>query len=188
MNTVRVAICGAAMSASVFGGLAGALPVIVGTVGGRSLGKTGFRLSGDAVYSTTNCTPRFGAATTIDVAGHVLTLQMKDKSWDNTYFSGCVVTNSSSSPSRMVLPSVWGKYHVHTREWHGGPQNVVDVSNGRFYIRTKVDSPDCWTLRLSGTETVMGDAVTGADAARYEWAGPVEVLGQVHFADDTNTK
>ena len=188
MNTVRVAICGAAMSASVFGGLAGDLPVIVGTVGDRTLEKTGFRLSGDAVYSTTNCTPRFGAATTIDVAGHVLTLQMKDKSWDNTYFSGCVVTNSSASPSRMVLPSVWGKYHVHTREWHGGPQNVVDVSNGRFYIRTKVDSPDCWTLRLSGTETVMGDAVTGADAARYEWAGPVEVLGQVHFADDTNTE
>ena len=163
---------------------------VSGLVTDRGFERGRWRLDGDAVYSTTNCHPVFRQSV-IDMAGHALDLKMGDRTWENTTFEGdCTITNGSEAPSRLVMRTVYGKYHVRTREWHGGARNVADVSGGRFYIRTAVDSPDCWTLRLGadGGEEVMGDAVTGPDAGRYLWAGPVEFAGNVLFSDDTNTK
>lgn len=159
---------------------------VSGLVTDRGFEKGRWRLVGDTTYSTTNCQPRFGKSAFIDTAGRVLTLKMVDKSWDNTFFTDSVVTNGGATPGRIHMDTIWGKLHVESPHWHGGPQNVIDVSRGRFYVRTKVDVADCWSLRLAD-ETVMGGAVTGADAGKFVWAGPVEFGGNVLFADDTNT-
>ena len=165
----------------------GELPEISGATTNRALEKTGFRLTGDAVYATTNCTPRFGRDAVIDVAGHALEMVMREKSWDNTWLSGCRIDNTGTVPGRIDFHATWGKLHVDTAAWHGGPSNVLDISRGRIYLRTFVGGPGCWTLRLGadGGETVMGGGVTGPDAAQYGWAGPVEFAGGVLFADDT---
>lgn len=184
--TSRLMVWAAVLGCAVLRG--GTPPEISGTTTNRVLEKTGFRLAGDAAYATTNCTPRFGKGAVIDVAGHALDLVMREKSWDNTWLSGCRVDNTGAAPGRIDFHTTYGKLHVQTPAWHGGPSNVLDVSRGRIYLRTRVDSPDCWTLRLGagGGETVMGGGVTGADAGKYGWSGPVEIAGEVHFTDDTN--
>ncbi|MGN0853423.1 MAG: SGNH/GDSL hydrolase family protein [Kiritimatiellia bacterium] len=160
---------------------------VSGLVTDRAFENGAWRLAGGTVYSTTNCTPRFGRKTRLDVAGHRLTLKMKDKSWDNTYFdAGSRVENSAAQPGRVVMDTVYGKLHLGNDAWKGGARNVLDVSQGRLYLRSAIAAPDCWTLRL-GRETVMGGGVTGPDCGKYLWAGPVEVSDNVIFADDTNT-
>ncbi len=165
-----------------------AAPDVSGTVTDRALERTGFRLVGDAVYATTNCTPRFGTDAVIDVAGHGLEVVMRAQSWDDTWLSGCRIDNTGTVPGRIDFHTTYGKLHVETAAWAGGPSNVLDISRGRIYLRRMVSGPGCWTLRLGsrGGETVMGGGVTGADAGKYGWSGPVEVAGDVLFADDTN--
>lgn len=181
---MKIVFAAGMLAVSAWGGV---LPVISGATTNRALEKTGFRLAGDAVYATTNCTPRFGREAAIDVAGHALEMVMREKSWDNTWLSGCRVDNTGTAPGRIDFHTTYGKLHVETKAWRGGPSNVLDVSRGRIYLRTFVDGPDCWTLRLGarGDETVMGGGVTGADPAKYGWSGPVELAGRVLFADDT---
>ena len=160
---------------------------VSGLLTDRSFENGKWRLAGDTVYSTTNCTPRFDKGARLDVAGCQLTLKMKDRSWDNTYFEpDSVVENSSQKAARIVMDTLYGKLHLRNGTWKGGAQNVLDVSRGRFYIRSAISNPDCWTLRL-GNETVMGGSVTGPDCGKYLWSGPVDVEGSVVFADDTNT-
>ena len=171
-------------------GASAGMPQVSGTVTDRALEMTGFSLAGDAVYSTTNCTPRFGKDAAIDVAGHALDMVMLEKSWDNTWLSGCRIDNTGTVPGRIGFHTTYGKLHVETRVWRGGPSNVLDISRGRIYLRTFVDDPGCWTLRLGarGGETVMGGGVTGPEAGRFGWTGPVEFAGNVLFADDTKGK
>ncbi len=160
---------------------------VSGVIGDRAFEKGAWRLVGDAVYTTTNCTPRFLQDSVLDVAGHALELRVREKSWDNIWLEGSMITNGAASAGRISLRTPTEKLHIRTPNWRGGAQNVLEASNGRLYIRTAVDVPDCWTLRLAaeGPETVMGDAVTGTQAGKYLWSGPVEIAGGVLFADDT---
>lgn len=148
-----------------------------------------WKLLDETVYVTSNRTARFTAKAWLDLAGETLDVRLGNF-WENVWLNGTTITNSSDRPARVRFHSLHGKLHIVTREWRGGPQNVLDASHGRLYLRTKIDPADCWSLRLGaeGDETVMGGGVTGADASRYLWSGPVEFAGDVAFADDTNEK
>lgn len=161
---------------------------VSGVLGDRAFEKGAWRLTGDTVYTTTNCTPRFNWDSLVDVAGHSLELRVREHSWDNVWLEGGAFTNGAETAGRVLMRTKTGKLHIRTPHWRGGARNVLEASNGRLYIRTAVDVPDCWTLRLAadGSETVMGDAVTGPQAGKYLWSGPVEIAGGVLFADDTN--
>ena len=148
-----------------------------------------WKLTGETVYVSSNRAARFMAKASIDLAGETLDVRLGEP-WENVWMNDTTVTNSSDRPARFRFHSPHGKLHVVTREWRGGPGNVLDASHGRLYLRTKIDPEDCWSLRLGaeGGETVMGGSVTGPDSSRYLWAGPVEFAGDVTFADDTNAK
>ena len=148
-----------------------------------------WKLTGETAYVSSNRASQFTARALIDLAGEKLDVRLGGF-WENVWLNGTTITNSSDRPALFRFHSPRGKLHVVTREWRGGPGNVLDASHGRLYLRTKTDSEDCWSMRLGaeGDEQVMGGGVTGADASRYLWAGPVEFAGDVTFADDTNAR
>jgi len=140
------------------------------------------RLEADRTYRTKVEAASFAPGSVLDLNGHALNLEIAKKYW-HVFFDGTVVTNGAAPAARLTVLSPQGKTHVRTKAWHGGARNVLEARNGRLYVETAVDAPDCWTLRVAD-ELVTGGGQAGVGDGRYVWPGPVEFAGDVTFSDD----
>lgn len=133
---------------------------LVEIAGGVSSGATGalfftgsctaagatFRLTGDAQRYDDTSNAIFSGGV-LDVAGHAF--HFGGRTYANGFLQGSlVVTNSSSTPGRIVTPwTTEFKTHFGTVNFLGGAENVLDLTQaGRTYIEGPLRGD--WTFRL----------------------------------------
>ena len=165
-----------------------------GTSSNMPLQHMNFYLTGDALWLNDRYSFRFWDST-IDVAGHVLSIRARTDYAQTGYFNGCTVTNSvPDSPGKVMTVSCPNDGAMRTKtqldgstgsKWVGGSENVMDYDY-RVYIG-KCDGD--WTLPLKGLEVWGGNSASSVAVSNANyWSGPMEVLSDTSIQNNEATR
>ena len=153
-----------------------------------------FYLTGDALWLNDRNSFKFWDST-VDVAGHVLSIRARTDYAQTGYFNGCTVTNSvPDTPGKVMTVSCPNDGAMRTKtqldgstgsRWVGGSENVMDYDYRVYIGKCEGD----WTLPLKGLEVWGGNSASSVAVSNANyWSGPLQVLSNTSIQNNEATR